>query len=251
MSHIDPALQPWIDAVADRQRLTLARNGRTKLAIGRVAAAVLSAPRRVTGQGRFAPPPPLQMPWFPVWPGLTAKPVHDPADYAWTKVLRQAHADIRDEMLAVRERFQHAMYGSGGKPWTTYYFYLKGRVFEDHLKECPRTAEAIREIPLNRGHICYAAIEPGSGLDPHVGPTNTSVTAHLGLANCDGARLFIADQVLDYREGEVIVFDDTFLHWVEHKGTQTRYTLMVTFYHPDLSALERKFLHAVTTSVSP
>jgi aspartyl/asparaginyl beta-hydroxylase (cupin superfamily) len=251
MSNVEPWMQPWIDAVADRQRLTLARTGRAKLAFGQAAAAVLSAPRRLTARGRFAPAPPLQMPWFPVWPGLASKPVHDPKDFAWTEVLRQAHADIRDEMLAVRERFGHAMYGSGAKPWTTYYFYLKGRTFEDHLKECPRTAAALAELPLTRGHVCYAAIEPGGGLDPHVGPTNTSLTFHLGLANCAGARLFIADQVLDYRDGELIGFDDTFLHWVEHTGTETRYTLMVTVWHPDLSALERGFLRAVTTKVSP
>lgn len=252
-SHVEPWLQPWIEAVGNRQRLTLARTGATKLAFGRMAAAVLSAPRRLTTPDRFVPAPPLQMPWFPVWPGLASKPVHDPEDFAWSKVLRQAHADITAEMLAVRERFDLAAFGSGdpAKPWTTYYFHLQGRAFEDHLKECPRTAAALAEVPINGAHVCFSAIQPGSGLNPHVGPSNTSLTAHLGLANCEGARLFVTDQVLEYRDGEVIVFDDTFLHWVEHKGTETRFTLMVTFWHPDLSAIERGFIRSVTKSVAP
>ena len=106
-------------------------------------------------------------------------------------------------------------------------------------------------MPINGAHVCFSAIQPGSGLNPHVGPSNTSLTAHLGLANCEGAKLFVADQALDYRDGEVLVFDDTFLHWVEHKGTKTRFTLMVTFWHPDLSPIERGFLRAVTKSVAP
>ena len=63
--------------------------------------------------------------------------------------------------------------------------------------------------------------------------------------------MFVADRELDYRDGEVFVFDDTFLHWVEHHGTKTRFTLMVTVWHPDLSAVERGFLRAVTKSVAP
>ena len=203
MSHAEDWLQPWIDAVADRQRLTRTRTGAATLAIGRVAAAVLSAPRRVTGPGHFGPAPPLQMPWFPLWPGLTSRPVYDPADFAWTKVLRDAHADIQAEMLAVRERFDLAAFGIGDpeKPWTTYYFYVHGKAIEEHLKACPRTAAALAEVPLNGNHICFSAIQPGSGLNPHVGPSNTSLTAHLGLANCEGAKLFVADQTLDYRDG--------------------------------------------------
>ncbi len=253
MSDVEPWLQPWIDAVAVRQRLARTRTGATYLAIARVVAAVLSAPRRLTEPGLFAPAPPLQMPWFPAWPGLTSRPVHDPADFAWTKVLRQAHAEIRAEMLAVRERFDLAAFGYGDplKPWTTYYFYVQGRPIEDHLKECPRTAAALAEVPTNGAHVCFSAIQPGSGLDPHVGPTNTSLTAHLGLANCEGAKLFVTGEALDYRDGEMIVFDDTFIHWVEHKGTETRFTLMVTFFHPDLSAIERWFVREMTKFASP
>jgi len=36
--------------------------------------------------------------------------------------------------------------------------------------------------------------------------------------------------------------DDSLVHWVEHAGSRVRYTLMVTFWHPDLNAFERSFL---------
>lgn len=37
----------------------------------------------------------------------------------------------------------------------------------------------------------------------------------------------------------------TVVHWVENSGTLTRYTQMITFWHPDLSRLERAFLRQV------
>ena len=43
----------------------------------------------------------------------------------------------------------------------------------------------------------------------------------------------------------MLVFDDSFVQWVENAGAATRYTLMITFWHPDLSWLERVFLGLV------
>ena len=46
-------------------------------------------------------------------------------------------------------------------------------------------------------------------------------------------------------DDEVLVFDDSFVHWVEHTGSRTRYTLMITFWHPALNPLERTLLRQV------
>ena len=131
------------------------------------------------------------------------------------------------------------------KQWNTYYFYLQGKAIEEHLTACPRTAEVLSKVPHNGLHVCFSAIEPGGSLHPHTGPTNASLTAHLGLANCAGARLWVAGKVAGYRDDEVLVFDDSFVHWVENSGVAVRYTLMITFWHPELNPLERAFLRSV------
>ncbi|GEP61914.1 hypothetical protein RSO01_90800 [Reyranella soli] len=69
--------------------------------------------------------------------------------------------------------------------------------------------------------------------------------AHLGLEGCAGSRVCVAGNSAEYRDGEVLVFDDSFVHWVEHAGTQMRYTLMITFWHPELTWPERIFLKQV------
>ena len=103
----------------------------------------------------------------------------------------------------------------------------------------------LAKIPHNGFHVCFSAIEPGGTLDPHTGPSNASLTAHLGLVDCEGARLWVADRSTEYRAGEVLVFDDSYLHWVQHDGPRRRYSLMITFWHPDLGAAERAFLAQV------
>ena len=147
----------------------------------------------------------------------------------------------------MQQSFARAHYDSkhNAKQWNTYYFYLQGNAVEEHLRACPRTAEVLSKIPHNGFHVCFSAIEPGGSLHPHTGPTNASLTAHLGLANCAGARLWVAGESTRYCDGEVLVFDDSFVHWVENTGVTIRYTLMITFWHPELNALERAFLKQV------
>lgn len=218
------------------------------LAIGIwLLAALRCAWRRIVRRDRSPTSAPLQLPWLPHWPGLLARPVHDCRDHPWTGLLRESADDIRRELQAVEESFRLARYASerNPRPWMTYYFYLEGRPVAGHLAACPRTAAVLARIPHNGFHVCFSAIEPGASLEPHTGPTNAGLTAHLGLRDCDGARLWVADTFADYRDGDAFVFDDSFVHWVEHAGTRTRYTLMITFWHPELSALERLFLGTV------
>lgn len=203
--------------------------------------------RLIAGGRRQAAVPLLQIPWMPRFSGLQAQPVHDLADHPWTELLRQASGDIRDELIAVQPSFRLARYASdlNPKPWTTFYFFLEGRPFLENLAACPRTAAVLSKIPHNGFHVCFSAIEPNGSLQPHTGPTNASLTAHLGLIDCAGARLWVADSFADYRDGEVFVFDDSFVHSVEHAGVRTRYTLMITFWHPEISRIERAFMEQI------
>jgi aspartyl/asparaginyl beta-hydroxylase (cupin superfamily) len=152
----------------------------------------------------------------------------------------------------VRASFVRARYDSAlnAKPWNTFYFFLQGRPVRENLAACPFTAAVLREIPHNGFHVCFSAIAPGGGLHPHTGPTNASLTAHLGLTDCAGARLWVAGESAEYRDGDVLVFDDSFVHCVDHDGGGLRCTLMITFWHPELTALERAFFRRVVQSTA-
>lgn len=242
-------LDCWISAIKVAVSAFRARVGVFRIVLLTVASYLLAAPRLVPHRGRGVAPADQdrQYPWLPRWPWLAARPIHRRLEHPWTDLLRQAHADIRRELLAVAPAFTRAKYDSSANPlpWTTYYFYLQGRSVAQHLATCPKTARVLARIPHNGLHVCFSAIPPGGSLHPHTGPTNASLTAHLGLADCEGATLHVGGRSLEYGEGDVLVFDDSFVHWVEHAGSRVRYTLMVTFWHPELHALERGFLRLV------
>ena len=245
------------DRNAEQLKSEVAREGRDAFQhkIGPLGLAVFCAfrelaalPRRLLtiGRRRAAISVDFQIPWLPRWPNLAARPVHDPGDHDWVKLLRDAAPVIREELRAVLGSFELSRYGwNHPKPWTLYYLFFEGRPVREHLAACPRTAEVLSRLPHNAFHVGFSAIEPGGSLLPHTGPTNASLTAHLGLDGCDGARLHVADQVVEYRNDDVLVFDDSYVHWVQHHGSQRRYTLMVTFWHPELAWNERLFLSCV------
>ena len=243
----------WIPRIDAANAAFRTDAGSVKLGVLALASRLLAAPRTLRklvygkGQGRA----PFQNPWLPYWPALTAKPLQSQYDHAWTGILRQASDDIRAELHRVCDSFGPARYDSdfNVKPWRTYYFYLHGRANDQNLAACPRTREVLAQVPHNSMHVCFSALEPGGALHPHTGPTNASLTAHLGLENCAGTTLWVAGETAEYQDNEVIVFDDSFVHCVENSGSKTRYTLMITFWHPELNAIERQLLYRVVRTV--
>jgi aspartyl/asparaginyl beta-hydroxylase (cupin superfamily) len=243
----DAILQTWMPKIEQTNRHFRSEIGLLACGVFAVACAALACPRvvRKTLQRRTATRPVLQLPWLPAWPGLEARPVHDTARYPWVRILREASKDIRTELGQVYGSFGRARYDSdqNAKPWQTYYFFLHGRPVADHLAACPRTREALAQVPHNGLHVCFSALEPQGSLHPHTGPTNASITAHLGLVNCAETRLWVGGTSVPYRDDDVLVFDDSFVHWVDNTGTERRYTLMITLWHPELNTLERSLLH--------
>jgi aspartyl/asparaginyl beta-hydroxylase (cupin superfamily) len=249
-------LATWLPRIHAANEQFRSELGRVKFNALGLACNLLAAPRvarksLLSRAGSTAARPSLQCPWLPYWPALEAKPLHRANDYSWTKALRQATNDIRSELACVSDGFGRAHYDSdlNEKPWHAYYFFLHGRPNAAHLAACPRTREALEEVPHNSLHVCFSALEPGASLHPHTGPTNASLTAHLGLVNCARTSLWVAGQEAQYRESEILIFDDSFIHWVDNAGTERRYTLMITFWHPELNALERQLLHRAVRTV--
>lgn len=48
-----------------------------------------------------------------------------------------------------------------------------------------------------------------------------------------------------WKEGKVLIFDDSFEHEVWHNGTNVRLVLIVDVWHPDLTEEERTNLYPI------
>ena len=89
-------------------------------------------------------------------------------------------------------------------------------------------------------------MESGTYVLPHAGPTNMRLRAHLGLRiprseDKNNSYLRVADQILHWEDGKMIIFDDSFEHevWHYNERNESRLLLYFDFWHPDLRPEQR------------
>mgnify|MGYP003694515661 CR=1 FL=1 len=68
----------------------------------------------------------------------------------------------------------------------------------------------------------FAMLPPGAKLGRHRDPFAGSLRYHLGLVtpNSDDCRIYVDGKMYSWRDGEAVLFDETFIHWAEN-ATQT------------------------------
>jgi aspartate beta-hydroxylase len=190
---------------------------------------------------------------------LRANPVWPKDAFEWLGELRASAEEIRSELLEARgdqkpTGFQPYLDPKqdgtgGGEPgtdrgqWNVLYLFLNHKKFPEACEKFPKTVAAIERVfPRHYSHAFFSALAPGSHILPHFGPSNKMLRCHLPLIGLDGARLHVADQVVEYTFGEPVVWDHAFRHEAFHEGSETRVVLIVDFWHPDFSDEEVRFL---------
>ncbi len=114
-------------------------------------------------------------------------------------------------------------------------FYL--RWYRDFLpsarSECPKTVEILAGVPIVRGAM-FALLPPGAKLGLHRDPYAGSLRYHLGLItpNSEQCRIHIDDQAYHWRDGEAVVFDETYLHQAVNDTDQDRIILFCDVERP-------------------
>lgn len=190
---------------------------------------------------------PDQRPTFGHFPGLTAKPWHDAADFPWVSGLNASFAAIRHEMESLPGhpglRPQHKTSRMKGA-WNVFFLYALGRRATANCLQCPETVRAVSHVPgaTAGGLALFSSLSPGAHVAAHCGASNARLRCHLGLAIPEGCRIRVGNETRTWTEGESIVFDDSFEHEVWHDGNQTRWVLLIDFWHPDLTVPERRAL---------
>jgi len=149
---------------------------------------------------------------------------------------------MRDEALALNEEGQisratglnDAGFNSFFKTgWTR--FYLKW--YDDYLPsandKCPQTVALLKQVPAVKAAM-FAALPPGAWLTPHRDPFAGSLRYHLGLITPEHEDCFI---LVDgnkhvWRNGEDVLFDETFIHEAHNNTDQTRIILFADVRRP-------------------
>jgi aspartyl/asparaginyl beta-hydroxylase (cupin superfamily) len=108
------------------------------------------------------------------------------------------------------------------------------------------TSRAIESIELCRiadhaPEICFSILTPGTHLLPHYGVTNVRSVMHLPLLVPQDCALNLVDAGQHaWREGELVMFDDTYLHEAWNRSTSMRVILLMDCWNPHLEPVERQ-----------
>jgi aspartate beta-hydroxylase len=203
-------------------------------------------------------PDPRQQPTFLFFPGLPAMPYLDKGLIPEIEDLEARTDEIRTELRALlpgaagRERVFHTgeleqsnLRGLDEPPsWNGYYFFRHGERRAENCAACPVTAAALDALPLARvpGHgpeVLYSVFSPGTHLLPHRGVTNTRIVGHLPLMIPEDCALRVGGEDHHWREGEVVLFDDTYDHEAWNRSGRTRVVMIFDLWNPFLSQAER------------
>jgi aspartate beta-hydroxylase len=219
-----------------------------------------------------APPAdPRQRPKFFWMPSLPPTAFFDRALFPWYEALEASVAGIRDEMLArlgegrdlepflgTTDKAVEAQYLAGdatSRAWDAYFFFRHGERFEAHHAACPRTSQALADVPLTRirdhaPEVLFSVLAPQSHITPHHGVTNTRVVTHLPLRIPEGdCALVVGGETHRWQEGRCVTFDDTFLHEAWNRTGETRVVMILDTWNPYLDEAERVALKDLVEAI--
>ena len=174
------------------------------------------------------------------------------------RALERAHAAIAAELHSLlghqdgRSDRYFAEYRSDALKagaWTDMQLYANCRRDEANCARCPRAAAAIAQhdaFNVLCGAHFFSRLTPGTHIGSHCGPSNLRLRVHLGLVVPPGTRIRVGDEVREWREGECLVFDDSFEHEVWHDGDAgDRIVLICDMWHPGLD-VDREIVPALS-----
>ena len=105
--------------------------------------------------------------------------------------------------------------------WKRFYLKWYGARHPSAAELCPRTVAILDSIPCIKAAM-FTELPAGGKLNPHRDPYAGSIRYHLGLQTPNDDRCFIRVDGKDYswRDGEGVIFDETYIHEARN-GTET------------------------------
>eukprot|EP00041_Stephanoeca_diplocostata_P015185 m.288225 g.288225 ORF g.288225 m.288225 type:complete len:621 (+) comp19957_c0_seq2:127-1989(+) len=127
-------------------------------------------------------------------------------------------------------RWKQGVLVRDGKPWP------------GASTEFPVTSRLVNALPsvgqsidMPKQAIEISVLGEDTHIRPHCGPTNHRLRLHLGIQIPTGATITVAGETRQWKEGKVLVIDDSWEHEVHNTGPGARIVLIVDVWHPDVT----------------
>ncbi len=204
----------------------------------------------------------VQEPRYYYFPALPQIQFYANEQFPWLASVEAATDAIRAELLEVMQdptAFSPYVTGHANRPrsdqqgmlnnpaWSAFYLWKNGEPVAGNAERCPRTLEALRDVPLamvpNRSpSILFSLLKPGAHIPPHNGLVNTRLICHLPLVVPGPSRFRVGNETRNWAEGRAWLFDDTIEHEAWNDSGRTRVILLFDVWRPELSAEEQQLV---------
>lgn len=155
----------------------------------------------------------------------------DPRDFPFVRTLERSAPAIRAELdgLGARDGFvpwpEQELYDEG---WEVFGLYSFGRRLPANCAKCPRTEEAVLEVPGLRV-AGFSRLAAGTHIHPHRGDERGVLRCHLGLVTPPDTGLRVDGETRTWEQGRCLVFDDTYEHEAWNRSGDDRVVLLIDF----------------------
>jgi len=212
----------------------------------------------------------LQQPTSYFFPGLPQRPYYERSELPWAKAIEAQAPAIRDELLAYMaggaDGFSPYMVSDPTRPrsdyhglvdnpdWSTLYIWEKGGRVPGLAEHFARTLAAVEALDLphitvRAPSILFSRLAAGARIPPHHGVMNARLICHLPLIVPPGCGFRVGGEVREWREGELLVFDDSVEHEAWNLGSSERIILIFDVWRPELDPDERRAVTALFEAV--
>ena len=173
---------------------------------------------------------------------VPTSPYLDQENFPQLQILQDNWQIIRDEAVALNEQAQikssdklddigfNSFFRTG---WKRFYLKWYGSSLNSARELCPKTVALLESIPTVKGAM-FAMLPPEARLVKHRDPYAGSLRYHLGLVtpNSDDCYINVDGQNYSWRDGEAVMFDETFIHYAENTSDQNRIILFIDVKRP-------------------
>ena len=187
---------------------------------------------------------------------IPSRPLLGEREFPELKPLSENWRMMRDEALKLRDEgyIRIALNNNDigfnsffKRGWKRFYLKWYDQPLPSAQALCPKTVELLNSIPAVKGAM-FALLDPRSNLNPHRDPFAGSMRYHLGLVtpNSDACFISVDGERYFWKDGEAVLFDETYIHFVENNTDETRIILLCDIERP----LTLRFMRALNGWVS-
>ncbi len=176
----------------------------------------------------------------------------------WTAIRDEAVRLYDQGAIKASDRYDDAGFNSFFKTgWKRFYLKWYDTSHPSAQALCPFTTQLLAQLPQVKAAM-FAALPPGARLVSHRDPYAGSLRYHLGLVtpNDDDCFLEVDGQRYSWRDGQAVMFDETYLHYAENRTQVNRIVLFCDVERPlrfaPAAALNRWFArHVMSAATAP